>query len=468
MQPTPIRRTPPGPPPMPLLGEFGSQFRLFSDFIGGLSELQRHGPLVSLARGSGRHILVFAPEYVQQVLGNPGLFLSLEPAKNAPPGSSLRRLWTGLGTTNGEVHKKGRRLMLPAFHKKRVEGYRDDMVSLFQRMLDGWRPGETRDVSANMRRVTLLVVTKVLFGLEDEQECLAHGELLSEWFRLFGSASVQLLQHDWPLLPYRRVMRISERGEAAIRDLIARKRREGGGGNDVLSLLLEARDEDGGSLSDEELVGHITILFIAGHETTANALTWTLFLLDQHPEVHAALVDELQGTLRGEAPALEQLERLPLLDRVIKESMRLLPPVPLSQRVAAAPFEMGGYSFDAGTELIYSPYVTHRMPELYPEPARFLPERWKTLDPPVYAYIPFANGPRRCIGATLAMMELKLALAMMLQRYRLALVPGSRIDREVLITLSPKHGMPMTVHAQDRRFTRAPWRGNVREMLALE
>lgn len=198
---------------------------------------------------------MFGPEYVQQVLSNPGLFLSLEPAKNAPAGSSPQRLWTGLGTTNGEVHKRGRRLMLPAFHKKRVEGYRDDMVTLFQRMLDGWRPGEVRDLSADMRRVTLLVVTKALFGLEDEQECLAHGELLSEWFRLFGSTSVQILQHDWPLLPYRRVMRISERGEAAIRDMIARKRREGGG-NDVLSLLLEARNEDGGSLSDEEMVRH--------------------------------------------------------------------------------------------------------------------------------------------------------------------------------------------------------------------
>jgi cytochrome P450 len=341
------------------------------------------------------------------------------------------------------------------------------MVARIDRMLSSWKPGEVRDIFLEMRQVTLLIVTKVLFGLEDDQETLRMGQLMAEWLERYTSPAVQALPFDGPGLPFRNLLEVSRQGESAIRELIARKRAQGATGDDVLSMLLQARDEEGGSMSDAELVGQTNILFVAGHETTTNSLTWTLFLLDQHPEVCAALLEELEGELKGAAPSLEQLERLPLLDRVVKESMRILPPVPMGFRVSNAPFEMGGHSFGAETMIHYSPYITHRLPDLYPEPARFLPERWTRMDPPVYGYIPFSNGPRRCIGATMALLEIKLMLSMLLPRFRLSLRPGTRVDPLVRATVRPKGGLPMLIHAQDKRFERSAVRGAIRDVVDL-
>jgi cytochrome P450 len=276
-----------------------------------------------------------------------------------------------------------------------------------------------------------------------------------------------LLPIDLPGLPLRRLLRLSDRLDADIRAMVERRRASLGGERDVLAMLLHARDEDGASMSDAELIGQATVLFIAGHETSSNALTWTLFLLSQHPQVLGDLRDELHGVLRGDAPAAAQLGRLPLLDRVVKESMRLLPPASISLRVSTAPFKLGPYELPRGTTVFFSQYATHHMPELYPEPERFLPERWLAIDPPVYEYLPFGAGPRMCIGATFALLEIKIALAMIVQRYQLALQPGARIDRRLRITLSPRQGMPMIVLPPDRAPPVNRPRGNIREMVDL-
>ena len=452
---------------MPVFGVTGSHIRFLADQLRWLTELSGYGPLVTLARGTSSHLFIFHPDYNMQVLSNPALFRSPELWRVAPEGSSLSRLWSGLVTLNGEVHKKHRRMMMPSFHKKKVESYRDEMVARIDRMLSAWKPGEVRDIFLEMRQVTLLIVTKVLFGLDDDQETLRMGQLLADWLERYTSPAVQILPFDGPGLPFRNLLEVSRRGESAIRELIARKRAQGASGDDVLSMLLQARDEEGGVMSDAELVGQTNILFVAGHETTTNSLTWTLFLLDQHPEVHAALLEELEGELKGAPPTLEQLERLPLLDQVVKESMRILPPVPVAFRASNAPFEMGGHSFGAETMVHYSPYITHRLPDLYPEPARFLPERWSKIDPPVYGYIPFSNGPRRCIGATMALLEIKLMLSMLLPRFRLSLRPGTRVDPLVRATIRPKGGLPMRIQAQDKRFERSAVRGAIRDVVAL-
>jgi len=457
----------PGPRATPLLGVTGSYIRFIANQLRWLPELSRYGPLVTLARGSAQHVFLFHPDFNMQVLSNPALFRSLELWRTGPEGSSLRRLWTGLVSINGELHRQHRRMMMPSFHKKKVESYRDAMVACIGRMLSTWKPGEVRDIFLEMRQVTLFIVTQVLFGLEDDRETLRMGLLMADWLDRYTSPAVHLLPYDGPGLPFRRLLEVSERGEAAIRGLIARKREQGADGDDVLSMLLHARDEEGGSMSDAELVGQTNILFVAGHETTTTSLTWTLFLIDQHPEVHAALVEELERELKGAPPTLEQLERLPLLDRVVKESLRLLPPVPTAFRTSNAPFEMGGHRFAAETRLYYSPYITHRLPDLYPEPNRFLPERWLKAEPPVYGYLPFSNGPRRCIGATLALLEMKLMLSMLLPRFRLSLPPGARVDPEVRATLRPKGGLPMRIHPQDKRFERPEVRGGIHGLVAL-
>jgi len=458
----------PGPAPVPLLGDFGTQLRFFSSQLRGLTELARHGVLVGAIRNNFKHIFAFSPEYVGQILSNPSLFYNAEISNMAPPNSALGRLWKGLVTINGDTHKQQRKLMLPAFHKKRVESYRDDMVVRFEELLARYRPGEIRDVASDMMSVTLMVVTKALFGLEDDRETLEIGTLMSDWLTQFTSLTNLLLPFDKPLFPYRRLLRLSERGEAAIRSLVDRRRAQGANGDDVLSVLLQARYDDGGMLSDAELVGQANILFIAGHETTSHTMTWLLFLLEQHPEVLGSLVDEIEGTVRGGAPSVEQLETMPLLDRVIKEAMRLFPAVPFSTRFAQGPFEMGGQAFETGTQVSYSPYITHRLPDLYPEPQRFNPDRWLNNNPGVYGYLPFSSGPRRCIGATMAMLEMKLLLAMMLPRFRLQLAPKTRIDARVSATLRAKQGMPMRVHAQDHRFARTlHLKGNVHEIVTL-
>ncbi|KFA94466.1 cytochrome P450 [Archangium violaceum] len=457
----------PGPRTTPLLGVTGNYIRFIADQVHWLEKLSSYGPLVALSRDSIQHVFIFHPDYNMQVLSNPALFRSLELWRTGPEDSSLRRLWTGLVSINGEMHRQHRRMMMPSFHRKKVESYRDAMVACIDRMLSGWKPGEVRDVFLEMRQVTLLIVTQVLFGLEDDRETLRMGLLMAEWLKRYTSPAVHLVPWNKPGLPFRRLLEVSERGEAAIRGLIARKRAQGADGDDVLSMLLHARDEEGGSMSDAELVGQTNILFVAGHETTTNSLTWTLFLLDQHPEVHAALLEELEGELKGAPPTIEQLERLPLLDRVVKESLRILPPVTTAFRTSTAPFEMGGLHFEAETHLYYSPYITHRLPDLYPEPKRFLPERWLKAEPPVYGYIPFSNGPRRCIGATLALLEIKLMLSMLLPRFRLSLPPGARVDPMVRATLHPNGGLPMRVHARDERVERPEVRGRIRDLVAL-
>ncbi len=368
---------------------------------------------------------------------------------------------------NGDQHRRQRRLVLPAFHRRRVETYRDQMVALTARMLDGWRVGRRLNIAGEMQQLTLCIATATLFGLDATQEAGSVGRLIHQWMALNESIGVLLLPRPWPGTPLRRLLALSEQIEARILTMIGQKRADLAGQNDVLAMLIQARDEDGAALTDTDLIGQAGLIFIAGHETSSNALTWTLFLLSQHPRVLADVLDELAGALRGDAPTVEQLDRLPLLERVIKESMRLLPPATFMMRVSTAPFELGPYALPSGATVTLSPYITHHMPALYPEPERFLPERWLTIDPSVYEYVPFGAGPHMCLGATFATMEIKIVLAMLLQRYQLALSPGARIDRRVKITMSPKYGMPMLVAPRGERLQPGAVRGNIREMVEL-
>jgi cytochrome P450 len=229
-------------------------------------------------------------------------------------------------------------------------------------------------------------------------------------------------------------------------------------------MLLAARDEDGSALDEDELVGHTGVIFAAGHETSTNALAWTLLLLSQHPDVARDLDDEL-ATLGGAPPTVEDLSRLTLLDGVVKESMRLLPPVPLHPRVVAKPSEIGGYSFPAGSEVFLSIFHMHHDPDVFPDAEVFRPRRWETAKPTVYEYNPFSAGPRMCIGASFAMMEIKIILAMLLSRHRLELPPGSRVDPRVAITMAPHGGLRMTVRSVEGAPRRsAPVEGKVRRL----
>jgi cytochrome P450 len=393
-----------------------------------------------------RQVFSQAAAYHKSALSGP-LYPQGEPSARRKP---IARMFTGLFAVNDEAHRTQRRLLLPAFHKSRVEGYRDDMVAITESVLSTFRAGQRRDLRLDMNELTLRIVTRTLFGADLGARGVELGRLVQRWLDLLKFAGAGDL--DLPGLPYWQWLNVTHAIDREARRIVAQKRRCGGDRRDILAALLDARDEQGAVLSEDELIGHASVLFAAGHETSSNALCWTLALLSQHPAIAGALHEELSGKLRGSAPSVQQLAELPLLDGVVKESLRLCPPAPFNHRIVAHDTELDGHTLPRGTELISSAYHTHRMPELYPEPQRFLPSRWETLDPGPYAYSPFGGGPRMCIGASFALMEIKLVLAVLLQRFRLALPENALLDRSVTITMRPHPRMEMLVHAADGAY----------------
>jgi cytochrome P450 len=479
----------PGPQPAKLFGRSTNSFRFVKDSVGYTRQLfETYGPIVSLAYGGGTNIysplpncpgtvFVYGPDFVRQVATEHEVYYKYplsgkmyRQRSRCERAEPLKHFGVGLFGVNSEQHRQHRQLLMPAFHKHRIESYRDDIVSITQVVLDQLGVAQQYDIAEIMRLLTLRVATKTLFGEDIGIEGGNTGRLLQETLALLGTPQVALLPWDLPGFPYHRLLNLMAQLDDQMRALIQHKRGRGSDQPDVLSMLLQARDEESGAfLSEDELLGHTGVIFAAGHETSSNALTWTLFLLAQHPQIAADLLDELDSKLKGEAPAVEQLQQLPLLERVIKESLRILPPVPWNGRVTASPTQLGGYTLPTGTEVFVSIYQTHHMPELYSHPEAFNPHRPEALALNTFEYNPFSAGPRTCIGAAFAMMEIKIVLAMLLQRFRLQCVPRIKVDRTGLIVMAPKQGMPMIVHKQDRLFNLGVGqvRGNVREMVKL-
>jgi cytochrome P450 len=245
------------------------------------------------------------------------------------------------------------------------------------------------------------------------------------------------------------------------------QRKSNPNGSDALSLMISAHDSEG-SISDEELIGQAALMFGAAHLTTAHTLAWTLFLLAEHPSVMSELHQELKTNLSGGFPSIEQVERLPCTERVIKESMRILPASSYSQRMTAVPTQLGPFALAPGAGIVFSQFMTHHMPELYPNPEEFRPERWLTINPSPYEYLPFGAGPRMCIGAPLAMLILKTVLPTILQQFKVTAIPMSEVSGKVISTmLCPTTEMIMRLDAQDGRFESQPVRGNIHEMVDL-
>lgn len=463
----------PGPRTLPVLGWRANLLPLLQNPIGHMRRLWRtYGDVVTLAEGHTNFVFVFSPQYNHQILSDPAHFYngdgrSANPSVRIPPDSAAARLFSGITTMNAGKHTQQRRLLMPAFHKKRVEALRDDMIAQTSRRLAGWQVGQERDLLREMKSLTLAVAMQSILGLDPAHEGEGLRRDMESWLRVALSPAVLILPVPIPGSPFARMLAGAERVEAGIRRLIAARRARGGEGSDALSMLLAAHDEDGTRLTDDELIGQVTALFVAGHETTATALAWTLFLLAQHPRVLADLRDELDGTLHGDAPTVEQMNALPLLDGVIKESLRLIPPGLLFLRVTQEPTSFGPYTVPPGTRVLWTPVVTHRMPDLYPQPDRFRPDRWATIDPSPYEYLPFGAGPRRCLGATFATMEMKLILPVVLQRYSLALRPQARIALGGSFLATPRHGLPMRLLPPGARPGRVPVRGNIGQFVDL-
>jgi cytochrome P450 len=364
---------------------------------------------------------------------------------------TAKALGTGLLTAEGNFHRRQRKLVQPAFHYARIASYASVMVDHTTRMLDGWQPDETRDVHREMMKLTLGIVSKTLFDADVSSTADAIGEAITIGLH----ATEERVRSPFSLPEWLPTGKNKERRQAGalidntIMGIIAERRASGEDKGDLLSMLLLAADEDDGDqMTNRQVRDEAITLFIAGHETTANALTWTWYLLSQHPEVEAKLIDELDRALAGRAPSVDDLAQLPYTDMVIKESMRLYPPAWIIAREAIEPVTIGGYAVSRGSIIMMSPYITQRDPRYFEEPESFRPERFapeleKTI--PRYAYFPFGGGPRICIGQSFAMMEARLLLATIAQRYRLSLVPDHQVAVEPVVTLRPRHGIQMSL-----------------------
>jgi cytochrome P450 len=364
-------------------------------------------------------------------------------------------LGEGLLTSEAPAHRRQRRLLQPAFHRDRIAGYARVMVEYADAARTRWQDGATFDVAKEMMRVTLAIVGKTLFSTNVESKADEVGRALSQVMATFFLNLIPFADvvNRLPIPALRRARMARERLDALIYQMIAERRLTALDHDDLLSILLSTRDEDGGALSDQQIRDEAMTLLLAGHETTANALTWTWYLLSQHPNAEAAMHAEIDHVLEGRLPTLADLPCLPCVDRVVTESMRLYPPAWIIGRRALADYAIGEYVVPARALVFMSPYVMHRDARFYPEPDRFDPDRWtagfKAALPP-FAYFPFGGGARKCIGDQFALMEVALVLATVAQHWKLQLVPNHPVATQPLITLRAKHGMMMTATRRTR------------------
>jgi len=430
-------------------------------------QFQEHGEVSALQEGDQRVYFVFGPEYNRQVLTDTQRFHSRFFAIRGPKNSSQRRLTSGLLSMNGDQHKQQRRLVQEPFQKRAIVGYHDAVLGVSEEMTREWTAGATLDINEEMTRYMLRLTSLIVFGLDCRDLALRIGELTETWVALNHKVGITALVSDPDRAEdYDRLLEVAVELEQAVKEMIA-LRRSGRVGFDVLSLLLRAHDVDT-TVSDDQLVGHIVLMFGAAHLTSAHSLTWTLFLLAQHPEVMSQLHSELETTLNRQAPRPENLDELPVLDRVLKESMRILPASSFLHRMTAEPAELGPFQLPAGAVVIFSQLMTHHMPALYPEPEKFLPDRWLTSSPSPYAYLPFGGGARMCIGAALGTMQLKISLIRMLQQFKFTLPEHAAVNARVMSTmLFPEGRVPLSIDTQDGRFQANTCRGNILRFVTL-
>ena len=462
----------PGPLPNRLLGWRADLIEFALDSVGFLTRLHRqHGRIVRVGQGKMSATFTFHPDLTRQILSTPSLFYSFDLDTIPFPFSdieALHSLTTALALMNGEQHRIQRRLMAPAFHASRLQIYVQEIIDITETFFAAWKPGVIVDLYEQMDLFTVWLAMKLFVGMDPTIEGRHFADLFESVLKLLFSPGVFLLPYDLPGLPYNRLIREGTKLEHDLKTLIQRRRDRGLDGNDMLSMFLQTHDEDGNLMTDAEIVGQTVAVFRGGSKTSASSLTWCWFLLAQHPRLLNDLLDELDSTLHGAPPTFEQMMRgLPLLDAVIKESMRLIPPVVWGSRYSIEPFELGGYQHDKGSMVVYSAHVTHRMSDLYKNPDKFIPGRWFDIRPSAYEYFPFSAGPRRCLGAEFAMIEIKIVLAILLQRYRLTLLPAQRIDRVGITGSLPKRGIKVRVNKQDRAFEVTPVRGTIRKLVEL-
>jgi len=442
-------------PPGPNDFNLGRTFRFVRDPLPILLPLYReHGPIFSARVFHGRVVFMLGPAANH--------FVTVSDAdkfhwRTGSMGDLIPLLGDGLLTIDGSYHRRARRIMLPAFHRERIAAAHDTMVDETAQALAAWSEGEALDVYHWARRLTLRIAMRALFGLDpDEQGKGAQAAIEFERALSFYGTDFAVRVIRGPRTPWSRMLAARKALDRIVYAEIARRRRQPDAErSDVMSMLIAATDaEDGSSLSDREVRDQVMTLLFAGHDTSTSTISFMLYELARHPAVLARLLDEQDRVLGGRAPTAPELmdgQTLPELEMALEETLRLYPAAWVGPRRAVETFEFGGHQVPANAYVYYSSWATHRLPDVWPEPEAFVPERFAPEAKaalPKGAYIPFGGGSRTCIGMRFGQLEIRTIVTLLLQRFRLELVPGRTMTVRQMPTLSPREPLLMTVRAR--------------------
>lgn len=434
-----------GPNPHPI---FGAAMEFRKDPIGFMVSTAGKFPQISRFRFVYlRMVLLTDPEYIRHVLqiNNKNYKKGIEYEHLKPV------LGEGLLTSEGDFWLRQRRLAQPAFHRERIAGFVEKMVNCTDEMLNEWEKTKNNsfDLHAEMMHLALDIVGRTLLSTNvksnaSDVEHALDNTIAESYHRIQRLA-------NWPLwMPVPRVLQYNRNRrilDGVVNTIISERRKSGEKFNDLLDMLMSAQDEETGEkMSDQQLRDEVMTVFLAGHETTANALTWTFYLLSQNPDKAKKMYDEADAVLQGKKPAVEDLKNLVYTQQVIYESLRMYPPAWAMGRTALSDDEIDGYKIKKGDNILIIPYVVHHDSALWESPEQFIPERFTSeamKEMHKFKYFPFGGGPRFCIGNNFAMMEMQVVLAMAAQRFRLRLKDGAKVELDPLVTLRPKYGMWM-------------------------
>jgi cytochrome P450 len=441
--------SPPGPRGLPLLGNIAGFRRDTLGFL--LRTARAHGDVTLYRLGRDPVFLLSNPDDIK------GVLVTHQHSFVKGKGIQWAKLFLGEGllTSEGEFHTRQRRLAQPAFHRLRIATYADAMTAHAVRCRDRLTEGQELDIHAEMMTLTLGVAAQTLFDADVQTEAPEIADALGTiigFFPRFALPFASTLQR-LPLPGNARFDRAVALLDRIVYRIIAERRASGEDRGDLLSMLLVAFDVegDGGGMTDLQLRDEVMTILLAGHETTANALTWTWYLIARNPEEQSRLLAEIDRVLDGRTPGVADLPALGHVERVFAEAMRLFPPAWGMGRRALVDHRVGRFTIPAGTLVAMSPYVVHRDERWWPEPERFDPDRFlpeARAARPRFAYFPFGGGARQCIGESFAWMEGVLLLTTIAQRWRFRLTPAARVEPQALITLRPRHGVRMIAEAR--------------------
>ena len=399
----------------------------------------------------------------REVLSDPATWRTVSIGPGGPAHSAARRVAVGLISMHGDTHSYYRQLLLPPMTRKNIDAQSKLITSIAETELARWPLNETIDLFAYARSLLQIFAIALLFG-DDRERGVPIAKLIHKLFSYNCSWRVALCPLDIPGTPYHNMLRAGEQLQSHILDWV-NTRRGALDKKDLLSIVTNNPTDKGVAPTDEEIIGQVPTLLGAAFETCQNNLIWTLVLLCQHPKIASDLLAELNGRLNGAAPTLELIHDLPLLDGVVNESLRILPPIPQQFRSAAQDTTLANYPVVRRTKVMLSPFLTNRNPDLYPEPDRFKPERWATINPSPYEFSIFSAGPRTCPGFWFGTSVIKMAVASILTRFRIALAPGARINYKITLTLTPEGEIPAMLHPQDGAFAASPIHGSICDLV---